>query len=131
MANEVASSGSGLTENEKNLSALGYVCLCCIPMFLVPMLALKESRYAQFHARQAAVLYIFVAAGTILGWIAHTVLMVGSDQTGLPLYCLSSIFFILLGGAGLVFIVLGAVNAMQGKEAPLPVIGPFASKLPF
>ena len=63
MANSVVSSGSGeatggLTDNEKMLSALGYVWLCgCLPLFLVPLFAAKESRFAQFHARQAAALY--------------------------------------------------------------------------
>src|SRR5439155_26339847 len=45
-------------EDAKVMCALGYFPVCGLPTFLVPMFGAKENRYAQFHARQAAVLYL-------------------------------------------------------------------------
>lgn len=134
MANEVVETGSaGLSDNEKMLSALGYVVICCaLPLFLVPMLALKESRFARFHARQGAALYIVAIGGAIIAFVVTTVLQIGGSMIRFPyLGCLGQLLQLLVGGGAFVLMIIGAINAMQGQEKELPVLGPLAAKLPF
>ena len=81
-------------------------------LFLVPLLAAKNSPFAQFHAKQGMVLfiaYIILSAVWIvpfLGW--------------------------LVGAAGgillFVLMIMGIVNAASGKKVQLPIIGQFADK---
>ncbi len=99
-------------QGDKNLIAiLSYFGI----LFLIPMLAAKDSPFAQFHAKQGLVLFIAEIATTlitwipILGWIAGPILYI--------------IWFI--------FSIIGIVNVLGGKQAPLPVIGKFASKFKF
>ena len=135
MANSVATTGGvgGLTDNEKYLSALGYVWFCCAaPLFLVPLFAAKESRFAKYHAKQAAALYIVVIAGTILFFVLETVLAIAGSMVGVGAiaYC-GTALRVLLGLGCFVLTILGAINAMQGQEKELPGLGALAAKLPF
>ena len=78
-------------------------------LFLVPLLAAPNSKFAKFHANQGLVLFIsclivsVICAIPILGWI--------------------------VGGIGeivvLIFAIIGIVNAAQGQAKELPVIGKF------
>ena len=136
MANEVATSGAGttgLTDNEKMLSAVGYVFICCAaPLFLVPMFAAKDSAFAKFHAKQAAALYIVAVGGLIVAWVFTTVLAIAGNMIGFPyLSCIGSVLQLLVGGACFVLMIIGAINAMQAQEKELPLVGPLAAKLPF
>ena len=96
-------------EQNKVFAAIGYLGI----LFLVPMLAAPKSPYAQFHAKQGMVLFItalimsVVLAIPILGWV--------------------------IGGLGEIFVIvlmiMGILNAVNGQEKPLPVIGQFAGKV--
>lgn len=136
MANDVATSGAGttgLTDNEKMLSAVGYVFICCAaPLFLVPLLGAKDSRFAKYHAKQAAALYIVAIGSLILLWVFTTVLAIIGNMIGFPyLSCLGSVLQLLVGGTCFVLMIIGAINAMQAQEKELPLLGPLAAKLPF
>ena len=136
MANEVATSGagtSGLNDNEKMLSAVGYVYICCAaPLFLVPMFGAKDSLFAKFHAKQAAALYIVAVGGGILIWVFTTVLAIIGSMIRFPyLSCLGNVIALLVGGTCFVLMIIGAINAMQAQEKELPLLGPLGAKLPF
>ena len=137
MANGVTTSspsGTGaVSDNEKFLSALGYQWwLCCLPLFLVPMFAAKESKFAQFHARQGAMLYIAAIGGAILMYIVSFAIGVVAGIVGIPFVaCLGTILYWGVMAVFFVVAILGAVNALQLQEKELPVLGPFAAKLPF
>ena len=85
----------------KVMAILGYIC------FLIPMLAAKESRFAQFHANQGLVTLILYVISSVLwaipvlGWILAPICYVAS--------C--------------VFSILGIINAAGGKAKQLPLIG--------
>lgn len=111
----------------KPLAAVGYVPICCVPTFLVPMMMAKENAYAQYHARQGAVFYIVAIAGGIAVAILQTIM----GFIGHGLGCIGNIVGLGYGGVMLVVMVLGIINALQGQAKELPVIGQFASKLPF
>ena len=91
--------------NNKVVALLSYIGI----LFLVPLLAAKESKYAQFHANQGLVLFIanlilgVAAAIPVLGWIVSAV---------------GYIFTF-------VCMILGIVNAAQGKAKELPYIGKY------
>lgn len=72
-------------------------------LFLIPLLAAKDSPFARFHANQGMVLFIInIAIGIASGII---------EILGI------------LGIATLVFMVMGIINAANGKGKRLPLIG--------
>ncbi len=93
-------------EANKVMAILAYIWI----LFLVPLLAAKDSRFARFHAYQGVSLFIAWIAVNALQWI-------------LP-YNLSGIAWLLSLGL-LALAVIGIMNAYNGKAKPLPVIGGF------
>ena len=92
-------------EDNKVMALLAYIGI----LFLVPLLAAKDSKFAKFHTNQGIVLFIaviilgVVMAIPILGWIVGAV-----------------------GGViTLVLAIIGIVNAVQGRAKELPIIGKF------
>ena len=78
-------------------------------LFIIPLIAVPDSKYARFHANQGLVLFIAELVSTLLyvipfiGWVAGA-------AAGVLLTVLS---------------VFGIVNAIQGKAMELPFIGKF------
>lgn len=93
-------------EDNRVMAILAYIWI----LFLVPLLAAKESRFARYHAYQGVALFLLS-------------LLVGIIDRLLP-YNLSGLSY-LLSLAVLVLAIIGIVNAYQGKAKPLPVIGGF------
>jgi uncharacterized membrane protein len=99
-------------ERNKVFAILAYLGI----LFLVPLLAAKDSPFARYHANQGLTLFlawiVLTVARTILfyipvvGWIFALALWV--VDIGL-----------------LVLMVMGIINAAQGKMEPLPVIGQY------
>lgn len=91
----------------KGISVLSYFGI----LFLVPLLAAKDSKFARFHANQGLVLFIadiiLYVVSIILGYIPF----------------IGGILSALLSVAILVLVILGIVNAAQGKAKELPLIG--------
>ena len=113
MAEETKSpkgSETGTVDNAKALAAISYI------IFFIPMLMNPRNDFAMFHAKQSLVLLIASLLGSfvlgfipIIGWII------------LPFFELA--IFVLF--------ILGIINALNGKEQELPVIGQFASNFKF
>lgn len=99
--NQPASGGD--VDQNKVFAILAYFGI----LFLVPLLAAKDSKFAQYHANQGLSLFLtgvvvgFVWVIPFLGWI--------------------------IGFFGWIFVVvlfvMGIINAANGKMKPLPVIG--------
>jgi uncharacterized membrane protein len=89
-------------EKGKVMAILGY--LCC---FLIPLLAAKDNRFCMFHAEQALVLFLLWVIGGVLSLV-----LVGY---------IIELF-------ALVLMIIGIINAAQGKSVPLPVVGQFGEK---
>lgn len=91
--------------DEKLMAAIGYIGI----LFLIPLLGKKESKFCQYHGKQAMVLFI---AEIILSWIPF----VG--------------WFILAPILGIIGII-ALIMAAMGKWWDIPVIGPLAKKFNF
>ena len=81
--------------------------------FLIPLLVSRDNAFVQYHAKQGLVLFIAeviggcISAIPIIGW-----------------FILGPILFIVW----VVFSIIGIINVVGGKKAPLPIIGQFADK---
>lgn len=96
-------------EKNKVFAVLAYLGI----LFLVPLLAAKDSPFARYHTNQGVVLFLAAIVCAIAGTILSFIPFVG---------CLVMPTVML---AVLVFVVLGILNAAQGACKPLPVIGQF------
>jgi uncharacterized membrane protein len=90
-------------ENNKVMAVLAYIGI----LFLVPLLAAKDSQFARFHANQGLVLFL---AGIVSGVVVVVPIL------GILLSVVCSIFLTVL-------MILGIVNAATGKAKELPIIG--------
>lgn len=94
-------------EKNKTMAVLAYLGF----LWLVPMFAAKDSKFARFHVNQGLVLFLVEAVwGVLTGIISGIVPLVG--------YILSIANIVFL-----VFVVLGILNAVNGRAKELPLIG--------
>ncbi len=87
--------------------------------FVLVLILKKKDAFAMYHAKQSLVLFIgsavlmvaaqFVSFIPLVGWLAVSALQIGL----------------------LILWVMGIINALTGKTAPLPLIGGFGEKLKF
>ena len=104
----------GDIEKNKVMAVLSYIGILC----LIPLLAAKESKFAQFHAKQGLVL--FLAEVLLSNLYAIPVLNVVMIFVGWIIYILL-----------VVLAIMGIVNALQGKYWKMPVLGGMAEKFKF
>lgn len=96
-------------ENNKVFAILSYIGF----LFLVPLLAAKDSAFAKFHCNQGFVLFIAEVIWNIISSILRAILPV----LGIVCYVINLVFLAVL--------VLGIVNAATGKAKELPIIGKY------
>lgn len=87
----------------------------CSLLFLVPLLARKDSKFCRFHVNQGIVLFIAEVACTILNNVFDRIGGVIGFILNLPVLAVSII--------GLVLAIKGIVNAAKGRVKELPIIG--------
>ena len=90
-------------EKNKVMAVLAYV------IFLIPLLAAKDSKFARFHTNQGLVLFI----GAILSSVISVIPLIGWIVAPIA------------GVAITILAVIGIINAIGGKAKELPVIGKF------
>ncbi len=105
-------------EENKVLSILCYFGI----LFLIPYFMKKESQYIKFHANQGLILFIFNIALGIVSGIIGAIFGAILGEIGV---LLSTLLGSLISLIGLVFMVLGIINAISGKAKELPIIGRF------
>ncbi len=101
-------------------------------LVLIPIFAAKDDKYAQFHAKQGALLFIFEVAYAIATTIIKVILgLIFKPTVYLWYYVPHPIVnvFTIIFNLGYIFFfvlaILGIVNAATGKSARLPIIGNF------
>lgn len=97
-------------EENKVWAAIGYLGI----LFLIPLLAKKDSPFAVYHGKQGLALFV---AGLVVGAVS-----------ALPVI---GWFVVAPIGGILLFIlfIMGLINALGGKMVPLPVIGKMVENL--
>ncbi len=111
--------------NNKGISVLSYIG----PLVLVPLLSRKQSKFAQFHAKQG----LNLLALNILCWITTSLLglikvkRVG-ESWGIPYEYSATPWWVglisVVISVGLcVLVIIGIVNAAKGRMQKLPLIG--------
>ena len=105
-------------EGNKLMAVLSYLGI----LVLVPILAAKDSPFAKFHATQGINLLIVGVAWSIVSGIISVILgLIGvaflSVLWSIITWLVSIVIFLTM--------VIGILNAAQGKAKELPVIGGF------
>lgn len=105
------------------LSYLGF-------LFIVPLLAAKDSPYAKFHANQGIVLFITGIGINIANFIISIILGILTAIPGVGwifaiLIPIISLVVVVIGILLFVCMIMGIINAAQGQAKELPVIGKF------
>lgn len=100
-------------EENKGVAALGYVFILCF----VPLLMAKDSKFAQFHAKQGLVLFIAEVALMVLSNILIFIPVFG--------------WFVMMVAYFAVTIaaIVGLLKALEGEMWEMPVLGDYAKKL--
>lgn len=101
--------GQPAPKSDKNtgMAVVAYI------LFFIPLLTeAKHDPFVKYHVKQGLLLFI--------AWIVVSILTP-------VLFMITWLFYIVL----LVFTVLGIMNALNGKQEPLPLVGKYAEKFNF
>lgn len=106
-------------QKNKAMGILSYIGF----LVFIPLFGAKDSKFAQFHAKQGLTLFILEVAYSIAVGIIKGILyaifpwrLLGVYYAISSILSLASIFF-------LVMAILGIVNAAQGQKTKLPIVG--------
>lgn len=99
-------------DNDVLMGVLSYLGILC----LIPLLAAKDSEFAQYHAKQGVTLFALEVVLYVLQFF------VGFMSIFAGLGFLLIVFPILYLGI-FVLVIIGIVNAVGKKKEPLPIIG--------
>ena len=97
--------------DNKGMSVLAYIGI----LFLIPLLACPNSRFARYHTNQGLVLFLLELAIGVVTSIFAFIPVIGPIICGL-ISAVGGIFT-------LVLMILGIINAAQGQAKELPLIG--------
>ncbi len=97
-------------QENKAIAFLSYLSILC----LIPLLAGKESKFAQFHSKQGLILFI---VWILASWISGFIPIIGW-------FLLAPIVTI----TGLVLSIIGLLNVAHGETKELPIIGDIVKK---
>lgn len=92
-------------EDNKVIAALSYLGI----LVLIPLLAKKESKFAQFHAKQGLVFLGIFILGMFVFWIP----LIGW----------------ILWLAAVIFDLIAFIQALMGKYWKVPIVGDLAKKI--
>ncbi len=110
-----APSGSSAPSHGKNtaMAIVAYI------LFFVPLLTgdAKKDPFVKYHVKQGLVLFLFAVLVSIVNMI-------------IPFYFWFTLNWI-LSLCELILLIVGIINAANGKQEPLPVIGKFADVFKF
>jgi uncharacterized membrane protein len=107
-------------EEGKTYAAIGYLGI----LFLIPLLAAKDNKFAQFHAKQGMVLFIAFIICAIIASILFIIPVIGW-------FLLGPIAWLIVFIGGVVLVIMGIVKSLQGEYWKMPVLGGWAEQLNF
>ena len=105
-------------EKNKVLSLFSYLGI----LFLIPLFAAKDSKFARFHTNQGLVLFlvdiVLYIVNTVLSVVLGIIPFIGPIIAGIL-----DLVFSLAGILLFAWAIMGIVNAVTGKAKELPFIG--------
>jgi uncharacterized membrane protein len=110
-------------EEGKTLAAIGYLGI----LFLIPLLAKKENKFCQFHAKQGAVLFGFEVVAVII-LIILTFILTFSPRVGAVL---ATVLWLVFWVCAVGLSIWGLVMALKGEYWKMLVLGDVADKIKF
>ena len=99
------------TQKNTLMAVLAYLGI----LVVIPFLMTKDDPFVKFHIKQGLVLLVLEAALWVLGSMSWSFM----------------IFIPLVNLAIFVLAIIGIVNAVQGKEKELPLVGQFSKYFTF
>ncbi len=102
-------------EKNKGMAIISYISILC----LVPLFASKESKFAQFHAKQGFNLFILETVWYVANIIIATIIYSINPVLKYMFSTILSLVWI----AQFVLSIIGIINAANGKAMELPIIG--------
>ena len=96
-------------ESSKFFAAIGYLNVLCF----VPLLLKKESKFAQFHGKQALVLFILEVAASVLKVV---------PVLGELVFTVAFVVFSILS-------LIGIVKVLMGESWEMPVIYEISNRI--
>ena len=94
--------------------------LCYLPiLFFLPLVASPQSHYGRFHANQSLILLLVSAAVSVILFTVRVVFSLGFTPVSFVFNLLSQFWGLVV----LVMVILGIINAANGKAKELPLIG--------
>jgi uncharacterized membrane protein len=111
-----APAGSADVEQNKVFAVLSYLPPL---LFLVPLLAARQSKFAMYHCNQGLVLTLAAIAASIANMILDQILW------HIPVigFLMITLLNLAVFAGIIVLVVMGIINAVNGVCKPLPVIG--------
>lgn len=104
--------------NNSNDTLMGVLSYLGI-LFLIPLLAAKDSDFAQFHAKQGLNLFALEVVLYVVQFLLGMMLLAG----GFGFFAFLSLVLWVAWIGVLVLSIVGIVNVVNKKKEPLPVIG--------
>lgn len=107
-----AEGGASQKTGEKNMlmAVLAYIG----PLIIVSYVTAKDDAFVKFHIKQGLVLFVIEVGVWILGMMMWRLW---------PLFSIVNLATVVLS-------IIGIINAVKGKEEPLPVVGKFSRHFP-
>jgi len=99
-------------EKNKVFAILAYIGI----LFLVPLLAAPQSKFARYHTNQGVVLFLSTLVVCIGSFVIMMIPFIG---------CVAAFVPMIVGLGALVLMIMGIINAAAGQCKPLPLIGHF------
>lgn len=115
VAEQKTETKSADNSNDTLMGVLAYLGILC----LIPLLAAKDSEFAQYHAKQGVTLFILEIAAMVLMWVISFMALIG----GLGFLALLSMLIWVVQIGFFVLAIIGIVNVVNNKKEPLPIIG--------
>lgn len=106
-------------EAGKGLAAISYISI----LFLIPMISMRDNRFAMFHAKQSMVLVI----SAMVSWLVLFLVGMLTSWLGIGILLILLSYVILFGW--LVLMIIGFVKAFSGEYWRIPKIAEWADKI--
>ena len=107
-----------MTENKQNNpETVKWMCVLAYIIFFLPLAVIPTSEKGKFHANQGFTLFLLALAVLAVGAVLSILPFIGNFLRG-AVWTIGGIIT-------LFFAIVGIINALNGEEKKLPIIGEY------